>query len=64
MILALLSRRLRTWLLFAVLLPVVGRVLETVGVSVRDRNTRVGDALTTAGGYARTARAGRLRPGR
>jgi hypothetical protein len=59
-ILAFLSRRLRAWLLFAVLLPVVGRLLELVGVSVRDRNERVSDVLTKAGGYARTARPGQL----
>ena len=51
MILALLSARLRTWVLFAVLLPLVGRVLEALGM--RARNPRVGNALTKAGGYAR-----------
>ena len=53
MILALLSARLRSWLLFAVLLPVFGRVLETAGVRVAQRNPRAGSALTTAGSYAR-----------
>ena len=56
MILALLSSRLRTWLLFAVLLPLFGRVLETAGVRVAQRNPRAGSAMTTAGGYARRPR--------
>ena len=56
MIFAFLSSRLRTWLLFAVLLPVVGRLLETVGVRVGQRNPRAGSALTKAGGYARHPR--------
>lgn len=51
MILAFLSSRLRTWVLFAVLLPLVGRVLEALGL--RARNPRVAEALTKAGGYAR-----------
>ena len=53
MILAFLSSRIRTWLLFAVLMPLFGRLLETVGVRVGQRNPRAGSALTTAGGYAR-----------
>ena len=51
MLMAFLSSRVRTWVLFAVLLPLVGRVLEALGG--RARNPRVGNALTTAGGYAR-----------
>lgn len=51
MILAFLSSRLRTWVLFAVLLPLIGRVLEALGL--RTRNPRVAGALTKAGGYAR-----------
>jgi hypothetical protein len=47
------SRRLRTWALFAVLLPLAGRVLDAVGVRVGRRNPRAGRALTTAAGYAR-----------
>lgn len=50
-IMAFLSSRLRTWVLFAVLLPLAGRVLEAVGL--RTKNPRVADALTKAGGYAR-----------
>ena len=53
MIFAFLSRRLRTWVLFAVLLPFAGRVLQAVGLRVGGRNPRVGGALTRAGGYAR-----------
>ena len=52
MILAFLSSRIRTWLLLSVLLPIVGRLLEALGMRVR--NPRVGNALTRAGGYART----------
>jgi hypothetical protein len=54
---ALFSRRLRTWALFAVLLPLAGRLLDVVGRRVTPRNPQVGGALTTAAGYAR-------RPGR
>ena len=50
---AFLSTRLRTWVLFAVLLPVGGRILEAFGLRVGRRNPRAGDALTKAGGYAR-----------
>ena len=53
MIWAFFSRRLRTWALFTVLLPLAGRVLEAVGLRVSARNPRAGRALTTAGGYAR-----------
>ena len=51
MIMAFLSSRVRTWVLFAVLLPLIGRVLQALGM--RTRNPRVSNALTTAGGYAR-----------
>ena len=51
MILAFLSSRIRTWVLFAVLLPLVGRVLQALGL--RAKNPRVAGALTKAGGYAR-----------
>ena len=51
MVLAFLSSRIRTWVLFAVLLPLVGRVLE--GVGMRAKNPRVASALTSAGGFAR-----------
>lgn len=54
MFLAFLSRRLRTWLLFALVLPLGGRLLEAVGVRVAVRSPRTGQALTRAGGYART----------
>lgn len=63
MILAFFSARLRRWLLFAFVLPIVGRLLETVGGRVAPRNARAGDVLTRAGGYARTpmTRRGRRR---
>ena len=54
MFLAFLSARLRTWLLFALVLPLVGRLLEVVGVRVAGRSPRVGNALTSAGSLART----------
>ena len=53
MIWAFFSRRLRTWALFAVLLPLAGRILDVLGRRVTPRNPRVGGALTSAAGYAR-----------
>ena len=61
MIWAFLSTRLRTWLLFAIVLPIAGRLLEALGVRVGSRNPRAGDALTKAGGYARRPSQGRRR---
>jgi hypothetical protein len=58
---AFLSRRLRTWALFAVLLPLGGRLLELVGRRVTPRSPQVGGALTTAAGYARRPARGRRR---
>jgi len=58
MIMAFLSSRVRTWVLFAVLLPLVGRILEKVGVRVADRNPRAGRAL------ASTSELMRRRPGK
>jgi hypothetical protein len=55
------SRRLRTWALFAVLLPLAGRILETVGRRGTPRTPQVGGALTTAAGYARRPGRGRRR---
>jgi hypothetical protein len=43
------SRRLRTWLLFAVALPLVGRLLEGVGTRVAPRNPRAGSTMTSVG---------------
>ena len=48
MIWAFFSRRLRTWALFAVVLPLVGRVLGFVGRRVTPRSPQVGGALTKA----------------
>lgn len=59
MIWAFLSTRLRTWVLFAVLLPIAGRVLEALGL--RASNPKVAGALTKAGGYARDPRGRRRR---
>jgi hypothetical protein len=56
MILGLLSRRFRAWLLFTLLLPVVGRCFQFFGARVSERSPRVGKALTTAGGLARSPR--------
>ena len=56
MILAFLSARLRTWVLFALVLPVAGRLLEAIGVRVAGRTPRAGVALARAGGYARRPR--------
>ena len=55
-----LSARLRSWLLFALVLPLVGRLLQAVGVRVAPRNARAGRLLTQAGDIAR-APAGRRR---
>lgn len=52
-IFAFLSRRLRTWALLTVALPLAGRLLEAVGGRVGARNPSAGRALTKAGGYAR-----------
>jgi hypothetical protein len=46
---ALLSTRLRTWLFLVLVLPLLGRVLEAVGVRVGQTRPRAGDALTDAG---------------
>ena len=59
-----LSARLRSWVLFALVLPLVGRVLEAVGVRVAPRSPRAGNALTSAGGYARMGRGRRGRRAR
>lgn len=56
-----LSSRLRSWLLFALVLPVAGRLLEVLGVRVAGRSPRAGQALSRAGAYARTPAARRLR---
>ncbi len=53
MIWAFFSRRLRTWALFAVLLPMIGRVLGFAGRRVSPGNPRLGGALTTAADYTR-----------
>ena len=49
MIWAFLSSRVRTWVLFAVLLPVVGRLLKALGVRVGEKRPQAGRALTSTG---------------
>jgi hypothetical protein len=49
MIWAFLSRRVRTWLLLAVALPLGGRVLESLGGRVSERSPRTSRALTGTG---------------
>jgi len=61
MIWAFLSSRVRTWVMFAILLPLVGRVLERVAPRVAQRSPRAGDALGKAGGWARDPRGKRRR---
>ena len=62
MIWAFFSRRLRTWALFAVLLPLVGRVLGLVGRRVTPRSPQLGGALTSAAELTRRpSRRGRRR---
>jgi hypothetical protein len=64
MIWAFLSTRIRTWVLFAVLLPLAGRVMQAVAPRVGQRNERAGDLLGKAGGYARDPRGKRRGQGR
>ncbi len=56
MIFAFMSRRLRQWLLLTVALPVTGRLLQRLGVSLGRRNARAGDLLQQAGGLAAAPR--------
>ena len=53
MLIAFLSARIRQYVLFALVLPVVGRLLEAVAPLVGARNARAGQLLARAGGYAR-----------
>ena len=53
-----LSSRLRRWLVFVLVLPLIGRLVETVGVRVAPARPRAGRALTTTG---QTLRRGRRR---
>ena len=50
---AFLSARFRNYVLFALVLPLFGKLLQAVGVKVAARNPRAGDLLNQAGGYAR-----------
>ena len=49
MIWAFLSSRIRTWVLFALVLPVVGKVLSAVGGRVGEKRPKAGKALTSTG---------------
>lgn len=61
MFLAFLSARVRQWLLFALVLPVAGRLLSTLGVRLAGRNPRAGQLLQQAGGFARRPQTRRQR---
>lgn len=61
MIMAFLSSRIRTWLLFALVLPLVGRVLTALGMRVGERRPAVGRALTSTGGRLTDLRGRRRR---
>jgi len=47
-----LSRRLRSWVLVALVLPVVGKALRGLGVRLEQRNPRAGRAVGKAGEIA------------
>ena len=64
MIMAFLSSRIRTWLLFALVLPVVGRILTAVGVRVGERRPGVGRALPGTGDRLTDLRGKKRRRGR
>ena len=49
MIWAFLSSRVRTWVLFALVLPVVGKVLSALGARVGEKRPKAGRALTGTG---------------
>ena len=51
MFFAFLSARVRQYLLLAFLVPLVGRLLQRIGVRVGARNPRAGQLLTQAGSY-------------
>jgi len=59
-VLAFLSSRFRRWLLLVLVLPLVGRVLEAVGLRVAPDRPRAGRALTSTG--QRLQRGRRRRP--
>ena len=61
MFFAFLSARLRRWVLMAFVLPLAGRALQAVGPRVAARSPQVGNALTTAGGWAAQPRTRRAR---
>ena len=63
MFMAFLSARLRSWLLFALVLPLVGRVLTAVGVRVGSRRPGVGRALTGTGDRLTDLRGSKRRRG-
>ena len=56
MIFAFLSARLRRWFLLVFVMPLVGRVLEAVGVRLGSRSPRLGRALSSTGGRLRGPR--------
>ena len=48
--------RLRRWLVYVLVLPLIGRLVETVGVRVAPARPRAGRALTTTGQTLRRGR--------
>ena len=58
---AFLSARFRRYLVVTIVLPVVGRLLEAVGVRVGRRNPQAGRALRHAADLARTPMSRRAR---
>jgi hypothetical protein len=64
MIMAFLSSRIRTWLIFALVLPLVGRILTSLGVRVGERRPGVGRALTGTGDRLTDLRGRKRRRGR
>ena len=54
MLFAFLSARIRRWFLLVVVVPLLGRVLEAVGVRLGDR--RAGRVLRSTGGHLRGPR--------
>jgi hypothetical protein len=60
-IFAFLSARLRQWIVLAVVVPLVGRLLQGVGGRLTGRSPRLGTALTSTGGRLRGPRPGLLR---
>lgn len=59
MVFAFLSARLRRWVLLALVVPLAGRLLESLGLRLGDR--RSGRVLRSTGGHLRGPATGRSR---